>query len=135
MSDCLFCKIVKGEIPAAKVYEDEKVLAFLDINPINPGHTLLVPKEHSENMDEASGEVLRDLVSLAPEIARKIMKSLDYKGYNFITNNGGVAGQEVKHLHFHIIPRKKDDQAVTATRSGYAEGEISEVAEKITKCC
>ena len=133
MNDCLFCKIISGEIPSQKVYEDEDVLAFLDINPIAPGHVQLIPKAHFLNMAEASGESLRSLISVAPKIAKAICESLDYKGYNFTTNNGGVAGQEVMHLHFHIIPRKKDDGHPNFIRGGYEDGQMEEIALKIKK--
>ncbi len=131
MNDCLFCKIVRGEIPCQKVYEDDRVLAFLDINPINPGHTLIVPKEHFQDMSSASGEALRDLVSVSPKIAKAIVEAFGYKGYIFSTNNGGVAGQEIMHLHFHIIPRGKDDGHKNFARGGYTEGQMQTVAEKI----
>ena len=133
MNDCLFCKIAQGEIPCEKVYEDEKVLAFLDINPINPGHILVIPKQHFDDMVSASGEALRDLVTVSPKIAKAICEALGYKGFSFSTNNGGVAGQEIKHLHFHIIPRAKDDGHHTFVRGGYKEGEIKEIAKKIIK--
>jgi histidine triad (HIT) family protein len=132
MNDCLFCKIVNGEVPSTKVYEDENVYAFLDINPINPGHTLLIPKRHCDDLLKAPGEDLRNLVSVAPRIAEAIIKSLDYKGFILSTNNGGVAGQEVMHLHFHIIPRSKDDGHRPFERRGYEENQMTEVAQKIT---
>ena len=133
MTNCLFCKIASGEIPSQKIYEDDDTLAFLDINPVNPGHVLIIPKEHFVNMAEASGEALRNLISVAPKIAKAVCEALDYKGYNFSTNNGGIAGQEVMHLHFHIIPRKKDDGHPRFIRGGYEEGQMEEIALKIDK--
>src|SRR6056297_962038 len=130
---CLFCKIIKKEIPAQIVYEDESVMAFLDIKPVNPGHTLLIPKEHFADMDSASGESLRNIVSVAPKIARAIMQALGYEAYIFSTNNGEAAGQEVKHLHFHIIPRAKKDGHLLFAQGTYKEGEMEEIAEQIQK--
>ncbi|NQT49648.1 HIT family protein [Candidatus Kuenenbacteria bacterium] len=133
MTDCLFCKIVNGEIPAHKVYEDKDVLAFLEINPDNSGHTLVISKNHSENLLDTSGEDLRTLISIIPKIAKGVCESLDYKGFNLLVNNGSVAGQLVPHLHFHIIPRKEDDGHEHFVGEPYQDGEIEQVAEKIRK--
>lgn len=107
--DCLFCKIINGAVPAQIVYEDKSVLAFLDIFPSNPGHVLVVPKKHSENLLDASGEDLRSLISVIPKIATAVLKGLDYSAFNLAVNNGKVAGQVIPHLHFHIVPRREGD--------------------------
>ncbi len=109
MQGCIFCKIAKGEIPAVKVYEDEKVLAFMDINPINDGHTLVIPKKHAENIFEISPEDLSEVISVAHKIARAIKNSLNPEGLTVVQLNGRVAGQVVPHFHVHLIPRKEDD--------------------------
>lgn len=132
MEDCLFCKIIKGEIPAQRIYEDENVFAFLDINPCNPGHTLVVPKEHCENLLDASGEDLRSVISVIQKIAAAIMKAFDYKAFNLGVNNGAIAGQVVQHLHFHLVPRREGD-GYELFHGGKAEPEeLERAAEKIT---
>ena len=105
MSDCLFCKIAAGEIPSTKVYEDGTCLAFMDIGPVVQGHVLVVPKEHSANLSEATDEVAGHLIAVARKIAVAQMKALGADGFNVITNQGAVAGQTVGHLHFHVIPQ------------------------------
>lgn len=105
MENCIFCKIVKGEIPCDKVYEDEKVLAFLDIHPIKPGHTLVIPKKHFENFVSIDEEYLLPMIQAAKKIVPAIIKSVRATAFNFTTANGAEAGQSVFHLHFHIIPR------------------------------
>lgn len=131
--DCLFCKIIAGEIPGAKVYEDEKVLAFLDINPVNPGHTLAVPKNHYLNLEEIPEIELRELIIAVKKVGRAIKEGLGYAGYNLAVNNDPVSGQIVPHLHFHIIPRKEGDGLKLWPQRQYGEGEMEGVAEKIRK--
>lgn len=104
--DCIFCKIVAGEIPSTKIYEDEKCYAFEDLEPIAPVHILLIPKEHYDNIgDNVSSELLGYLLTKAHEIAE--MKGIKDSGYRVITNTGNDAGQSVKHLHFHIVGGKQ----------------------------
>jgi len=107
MSDCVFCKIIAGGIPAQKVYEDKNALAFLDINPTTRGHTLLVPKKHRELITEMPDKELQGFM----QSFQKVMKGmLRYgSGVNVIQNNGKAAGQLVPHVHFHLIPRKPGD--------------------------
>jgi histidine triad (HIT) family protein len=105
MDGCIFCKIINGEIPSTKLYEDEKVLAFLDIHPIKPGHTLIIPKKHFENFVSTDEEYLLPMIQAAKKIAPAIIKSVGASAFNFTTANGAEAGQSVFHLHFHIIPR------------------------------
>ena len=109
MEDCIFCKIIAGEIPSSKVYEDEQVLAFLDISQVTPGHTLVVPKEHFRNMLEMDREAASQLFACIPTIARKVMKATDAKGMNIINNNEEIAGQTVFHTHVHLAPRYTED--------------------------
>lgn len=130
MNDCIFCKIIKGELPCTKVYEDDNTLAFLDINPGNKGHTLIIPKEHYETIDETPEKVLEKIIVTVKKIAKAIAKMAD--GYNLISNNKRVSGQLVPHLHFHIIPRYKEDgHNFSITKTKYEEKEIEKVAEEI----
>lgn len=109
MKDCLFCKIIKGEIPSYKVYEDENTFAFLDINPNNIGHTLVVPKKHSRNILDIEKDDLCAVYETSKIIAKAIMKGLKVDGINIISNNEPAAGQLVFHSHVHIVPRLETD--------------------------
>lgn len=105
MSDCIFCKIIDGSIPAAKVYEDEDVLAFLDISQVTKGHTLVIPKVHKENIYELTPEIAEKLFKVVPKIATSIKEQFNPIGLNLLNNNGEAAGQSVFHYHMHILPR------------------------------
>ncbi|KKW30031.1 MAG: Histidine triad (HIT) protein [Candidatus Uhrbacteria bacterium GW2011_GWD2_52_7] len=105
MTNCLFCKIIAGDIPALKVFEDEKTFAFLDIGPVSKGHTLVVPKVHAENLSVGTHEDAGALMEAIHHLAPRIMKALGAQGYNLGMNHGEVAGQEVMHTHVHIMPR------------------------------
>lgn len=129
--DCLFCRIINNEILSEKIYEDDDFVAILDVNPSNPGHTLLIPKIHSDNFMVTAEPVLTRLIALVPTIARAIGEALDYKAYNFIVNNGPEAGQVINHLHLHIIPRREGDGLKEFQSRKYADGELQTVAEKI----
>lgn len=109
MNDCIFCKIVKGELPSYKIYEDDNFFAFLDINPVSLGHSLLVPKKHYKNLYELPDETLKKIMPLIKKLAIAIKKGVNADGVNIIMNNDGAAGQIVPHAHFHIIPRFADD--------------------------
>lgn len=136
MSDCIFCKIVNGEIPSAKVFENEHVLAFLDISQVTKGHTLVIPKIHKENVYELTPEIARNLFEVVPEIANAIKKEFNPVGMNLINNNGKEAGQTVFHYHMHIIPRYgKGDGfgAVWKTHtSDYTPEDLKKIAENIS---
>jgi len=129
--DCLFCKIIAKQIPANIVYEDEKVLAFLDINPVNPGHLLVVPKVHSENIAVANDEDLLALGLAVKKLAPAVCAATACDGWNLEVNNGNAAGQAIDHTHWHIVPRHKDDGLKHWPGHSYAEGEAAAVAEKI----
>ena len=105
MSDCIFCKIVAGEIPAAKVYEDQEVLAFLDITQVTKGHTLVIPKKHYRNLLEMDDQASARLFSVIPKIAAHLKQILAAEGLNVINNNEQAAGQTVFHTHIHLLPR------------------------------
>ena len=107
--DCAFCKIVKGKIPCAKVYENDKVIAFLDINPVNHGHTLIMPKKHYELMQDIPDDILSEIIITIKKLTPAIIKAVDSNAFNLGLNNGRVAGQLVPHAHFHIMPRFKND--------------------------
>lgn len=130
--DCLFCKIIRDEIPSAKVYEDEHSLAFLDINPVNPGHTLLVPKQHFANLYETSDETLRELMPVIKKLAIAVKKAVSADGINIGMNNDSAAGQLIFHAHIHIIPRHLEDGFKHwHSKRPYKDGEINQVVEKI----
>ncbi|MFC1686308.1 HIT family protein [Nanoarchaeota archaeon] len=110
MEDCIFCQIIKGEIPSDKIYEDDKVFAFLDLNPADAGHTLVIPKKHSKNILETSKEDLNAIIETSQMLAGKIMKALGAKGFNIFVNTNKEAGQLVFHTHFHIVPRYEENE-------------------------
>jgi histidine triad (HIT) family protein len=105
MADTIFGKIVSGAVPCHKVYEDDKVLAFLDINPLARGHTLVIPKEPAETMDQLSDESAAALGRVLPRLCRAVVAATGVKNYNVLENNGAGAHQAVLHVHFHIIPK------------------------------
>ena len=130
--DCVFCKIVAGEIPATKIYEDDVVLAFLDIGPISDGHTLVISRQHVEKLHECPAELLGQVGSHLGKIAKAVASAMNSEGYNVLCNNGRAAGQIVDHLHFHIIPRNSGDGVFQRWPSyEYPEGKIDEIAGRI----
>jgi histidine triad (HIT) family protein len=108
MGDTIFGKILNGQIPCHKVYEDDLVFAFLDVNPISRGHTLVIPKEPAETLDALSDDSAAAIGRALPRIARAIMAATDTRDYNVLQNNGAAAHQAVFHVHFHIIPKAAD---------------------------
>jgi histidine triad (HIT) family protein len=129
--DCIFCKIIKGEIPSLKVYEDNYTLAFLDINPVNFGHTLVVPKKHFINIDDADQKTLCRVVGVVKRVGSRIKESSLAPSYNIQVNNGQFAGQIVMHLHFHVIPRLENDGLKLWPQKKYGAGEAEEILNKI----
>ena len=109
----IFSMIIEGEIPCHKVYEDDLVFAFLDINPFSPGHTLVVPKEPTRTLDKLSDESAEALGRVLPMISRAILRVTGAEEFNIIQNNGPNAFQSVFHVHFHIIPKMKDGRGLT----------------------
>ncbi len=105
MADTVFGKIVRGEIPCNKVYEDDKVLAFLDINPLSEGHTLVLPKEPAESLDRLSDESAAAVGRVLPRLCRAVVAATGVREYNVLENNGHGAHQAIAHVHFHIIPK------------------------------
>ena len=134
MDDCVFCRMVAGEIPVAKVYEDESVLAFLDIGPISDGHTLVIPKQHCAAIHECAPEILTAVASRLGRVAGAVAVATEADGYNVLCNSGAAAGQIVEHLHFHAIPRREGDGVFTQWPSfKYEEGRIGALAAKIRR--
>lgn len=131
MDDCLFCKIIRGDIPCRKVYEDEEVFAFLDIHPVNPGHTLVVPKKHVADMVASDDATLASVMSAARRLGEVLMDAGVAAGVNFMINNGAPAGQVIFHLHVHVIPRLSGDGCKLWVGKEYAAGEAETMAEKI----
>ncbi len=128
---CLFCKIVEGKIPSNKVYEDSKVLAFLDIAPVNHGHTLVIPKDHYKNMEEVPEDLLIHVVKIVKKIGKSLKDNLGVVGYNVIMNNDPIAGQIIPHLHFQIIPRNKNDKLKQWLQGEYKNDEAESIVNKI----
>ncbi len=127
---CLFCKIIAKEIPAEIVFENDQVLAFLDIGPVSEGHTLVVPKRHAENLSSGSEEDAQSLIFAVHDLAPRILQAVGADGYNLGMNHGESAGQEVMHTHMHIMPRKSGMHR-SFTKLRPSAHEIHIVAEKI----
>ena len=108
MADTIFSKIIRGEVPCFRVYEDEKVFAFLDISPLSRGHTLVIPKEPAETIDQLSDESAAAVGRVLPRISRAVLQATGAHAFNILQNNGRAAHQAVMHVHFHIIPKYAD---------------------------
>lgn len=129
--ECLFCKIAAGEIPGDKVYENEKVLALLDIHPRSPGHTFVIPKEHYANLEELPEELVKPLFEAVKKVGGMLKEKLDADGITFGINQGRASGQEIDHLHVHIMPRWQDDgggsvQSIVASGERMSREEVRE---------
>jgi len=122
---------VAGEIPSYKVYENEDVIAFLDIAPVSHGHTLVIPKKHFKNMEDITGDELSKLMLGVKAVAALLKNKLGIAGYNLNENNDPVAGQVVPHIHWHIIPRKENDGIELWSGSSYLAGEAEEIINKL----
>jgi histidine triad (HIT) family protein len=135
MSDCIFCKIINGDIPAAKVYEDEHVLAFLDISQVTKGHTLVIPKVHTKDIFELTSDTASHVFRVVPKIANAIKQQLAPVGLNLLNNNGEQAGQTVFHYHVHLIPRYGKGDGFGAVwkshASDYTFADLQTIAETI----
>lgn len=133
MSDCIFCKIAAGEIPSHKVYEDGEALAFLDIHPINAGHTLVIPKAHHQDLLDTPPELLARLMQTIVKIAPAILNGVGAPAFNLGVNNGSEAGQIIFHTHFHIMPRFDSDGHKLWRGKDLGQEELGRIAEKIIK--
>ncbi|MBW1888175.1 MAG: HIT family protein [Deltaproteobacteria bacterium] len=134
MEDCIFCKIIKGEIPSFKIYEDDKVFAFEDINPISDGHTLIIPKKHAQNLWEISGEDLTAVHLASQKIIQAMKEALNPTGVALLQLNGRGANQVVMHYHIHLVPRTGGAPELSISTWELNEGDmdaIKQTAEKI----
>lgn len=131
MEDCIFCKIINGEIPKYQVYEDDDVLGILDINPTRHGHVLVFPKKHSQNFESTDEETLAKLVGAVKKVGKSVKENLPAQSYNVAVNNDRAAGQIIPHIHFHIIPRNEGDGLKGWPQEPYAEGMAESIMNKI----
>ncbi|WP_435180600.1 HIT family protein [Halorussus sp. AFM4] len=134
--DCIFCQIVDGDIPSRTVFEDDTAMAFLDANPLAPGHTLVIPKEHYETLEETPEDVAAHVFGVLHRLNTAVEHAVDADATTVAFNNGEAAGQEVPHLHGHIIPRFEGDggrpiHAVAGERPDLSDEELDEIAEEI----
>ena len=129
--DCIFCKIINGELPSAKVFEDDKVLAFLDLSQVTKGHTLVIPKTHTKNIYETPPEVVKELFARIPVIANAIKKTFSPLGINLLNNNESAAEQSVFHLHIHLIPRYGKGDGYTPNWKVHTDDYSSEDLQKL----
>lgn len=128
MNDCLFCRIIKGELPSRKVWEDDAVFAFLDIQPVNPGHTLVVPKAHHEDCSRTPDDVMAAVMRAARRIADAAVATVGAQGYNVGINCGKAAGQVVMHTHVHVMPRFEDDGLRHWGKKDVSEEKMADIA-------
>ncbi len=132
MENCIFCKIIKNEIPCTKIYEDRNTLAFLDIAPAAKGHTLVIPKKHFETINQADKSTLSSLAETLKKVSSALINNAE--GLTVLQNNKEVAGQLIPHIHFHLIPRNKNDgNEIHFKRVHYKENEAEETALKIKR--
>lgn len=130
--DCVFCKIVAVEIPASVIYENDSLVAFLDINPLADGHLLVIPRDHYASLDAMPPAVCGQLCSSLPSLTRAVLKVTGASGLNVLQSNGQAAGQVVNHVHFHLIPRQPvDDLGFRWNAKKYAEGRAEELAGRL----
>ena len=135
-NDCIFCQIVAGDIPSKTVYEDDSVLAFLDANPLAPGHTLVITKDHYKTLEDLPEDAATDLFSALHELTPAVETAVDADGSNVAFNNGEASGQEVPHIHGHIIPRFDGDggkpiHAIAGKRPDLSDEELDTIADDI----
>lgn len=132
MLDCIFCQIIKGELPCAKVYEDERVISFLDINPVNAGHTLVLPKTHCVTLFDMPEADFAACTAACRKIAMAVFRGTEAAGLNFLQNNFRAAGQLIEHVHFHLIPRYPQDNFLYPwPGKPHQQGELERVLKKI----
>ena len=136
MDDCIFCRIIKGEIPSATVYEDDDVKAILDVNPAARGHVIVLPKKHAANVFEINDEDLSKAICVAKKVAAAQKKAYNCDGINILQNNGEAAGQTVFHLHIHVIPRFADDKDSISVKwkPGGMPEDMAAIADEIKAC-
>lgn len=128
---CVFCSIINHEIPSKVVYEDDLVLAILDISQVTKGHTLVMPKKHVDNLLECDDETAAHLIQVVRRLAKRIQEKTGAPGINILNNNGEAAGQTVNHLHFHIIPRYSENDAFVCEFKESEKQDMDEVLELV----
>ncbi len=134
MSGCIFCKIIAGEIPSAELIRTDKVVSFLDINPVNPGHALVVPTRHVTSLLDLKQDELHQAVFVAKRVAGAVKEATGCPAFNVVQNDGEAAGQVVGHVHFHVVPRSPDDGFELGWRQlAYAEGELESMRHAIRR--
>jgi len=133
MRDCIFCRIAAGELPAERVLETPGVVAFLDIAPVNYGHTLVIPKAHFENLLELPDAVWTAMGQVCRRVAQALMATLSAQGFNIGMNNFGAAGQEVFHAHLHVIPRYHTDGHKLFPQKSYKPGDMEQTGEQLRR--
>src|SRR5512134_1564513 len=133
IADCVFCRIIRGEIPSFQVFDDERTLAFMDINPANPGHVLVIPKVHAESIFAIDEPFLRATVLVVQRVARAVRKVFEPYGLNIVQANGPGAAQSVPHFHWHVLPRAKDDGL--AMNWPLKRGDADALAEAARRIC
>lgn len=136
MKNCLFCKIIAGEIPAAKIYEDNDVLAFLDLFPVTKGHALVIPKQHAQDIFAIDVDSLKKVIVAVKILSGKIKSTLGADGIRISQSNGKQAGQDIFHVHFHIIPRYENDGvAMSETTAAHPQradvGQLQQLAQRL----
>lgn len=129
--DCIFCKIIDESIPSYRVYEDDIVVAFFDILPISPGHTIIAPKNHVGDIESMTEEEVCAMARAIKKIGKAVMDGLGVKGYSVFLDNKSAANQHVPHVHFHLVPREEGDGLERWPQSGYDEGEAEQCLERI----
>ncbi|MFB6124322.1 MAG: HIT family protein [Haloferacaceae archaeon] len=135
-ADCIFCRIAAGDLPSRTVYEDDGVQAFLDANPLSRGHTLVVPTDHYERVNDLPESLARDLFAAVHDVTDRVERAVDADATTVAFNNGPAAGQEVDHVHCHVVPRFEGDggrpiHAVVEDRPNLSDEELDAVAERI----
>ena len=133
--DCIFCKIAAGEIPSRKIYEDDDLIAIMDLSPTSKGHSLIIPKEHCTNIYDIDEEIAGKVMKTAKKLATKMTAALNCDGFNLLQNNGETAGQTMFHFHMHLIPRSKDadNNMLKFTSVSFSDEEMDAIREQIVK--
>jgi len=133
--NCIFCKIVAGQIPSKTVFATDKLIVFLDIGPLAEGHLLIIPREHYPTLVDMPGNLCGEMASALPRLGRALLRVTGAAGFNLLVNNGEVAGQEVAHVHWHLIPRASGDGlGYRWNPKPYPQGRIDELAERFGQC-
>jgi len=131
--NCIFCQIITGKVPSYKIYEDDRILAFLDIDPFTPGHTIIVSKKHYKNIFDVSQDELKRTISIAQKIAKMVKKKLGAKGINLLHDSGKAGEQFIFHFHFHVIPRYPEDKLNIWPTQRCKKCDLKKIQRKLTE--